>query len=234
MARAPTVLSPDALDFAPGLLAIQESPPAKLPRTVMYTVLALFLIMLAWSILGKLDIIASAEGRLVPQTYVKIVQPAEAGIVQDILVQEGQAVEAGQVLMRMDTKLTEADAKTIQNELRLKSLILRRADAELAGRPMTRRKEDSPELYGQVENQYRAHRQAYLDAVGQEAESLNKARHDLRSAEETLSKLQQVVPVYQKSAAAYEKLAKDNFVSQLVAQEKVRDRIENEQGKSVV
>ncbi len=229
MARAPTALSPDALDFAPGLLAIQESPPAKLPRTVMYTVLALFLIMLAWAIFGKLDIIASAEGRLVPQSYVKIVQPADAGIVQDILVQEGQEVEAGQVLMRMDTKFTEADAKTIRNELRLKSLILRRADAELAGRPMTRRKEDPPELYGQVENQYRAHRQAYLDAVGQETESLNKARHDLRSAEETLSKLRQVVPVYQKSAAAYEKLAKDNFVSQLAAQEKVRDKIEKEQ-----
>jgi len=229
MTKSVTTLSPDALDFAPGLLAIQESPPAKLPRTVMYTVLALFLIMLAWAIFGKLDIIASAEGRLVPQTYVKIVQPADAGIVQDILVQEGQEVEAGQVLMRMDTKFTEADAKTIQNELRLKSLILRRADAELAGRPMTRRKEDPPELYGQVENQYRAHRQAYLDAVGQETESLNKARHDLRSAQETLSKLQQVVPVYQKSAAAYEKLAKENFVSQLAAQEKVRDKIEKEQ-----
>lgn len=229
MARAPTALNPDVLDFAPGLLAIQECPPAKLPRTVMYTVLALFLIMLAWAIFGKLDIIASAEGRLVPQTYVKIVQPSEAGIVQDILVQEGQAVEAGQVLMRMDTKLTEADAKTIQNELGLKSLILRRADAELAGRPMIRRKEDKQELYGQVENQYRAHRQAYLDAVGQEKDALSKARHDLRSAEETLSKLQQVVPVYQKSAAAYEKLARDNFVSQLAAQEKVRDRIEKEQ-----
>jgi HlyD family secretion protein len=229
MSKPVTTLSPDALDFAPGLLAIQESPPAKLPRTVMYTVLALFLIMLAWSIFGKLDIVASAEGRLVPQTYVKIVQPAEAGIVQEILVQEGQEVEAGQVLMRMDTKLTEADAKTIQNELSLKSLILRRADAELAGRPMTQRKEDPPELYGQVENQYRAHRQAYLDAVGQETESLNKARHDLKSAEEMLSKLQQVVPVYQKSAAAYEKLAKDNFVSQLAAQEKVRDKIEKEQ-----
>lgn len=229
MTQVPRALSPDALDFAPGLLAIQESPPAKLPRTVMYIVLVLFIIMLAWSIFGKLDIVASAEGRLVPQTYVKIVQPADAGIVQDILVQEGQAVEAGQILMRMDTQLTDADAKTIQNELKLKGLLLRRADAELAGRPMTRRKEDAADLYGQVDNQYRAHRQAYLDAVGQETEALNKARHDLKSAQETLSKLQQVVPVYQKSAAAYEKLAKENFVSQLAAQEKIRDRIEKEQ-----
>ena len=88
------VLHKDALDFAPGLLAIQERPPARLPRTLMYSVLALFLILLTWSIFGKLDIIASAEGRLVPQSYVKIVQPADAGIVQEILVKEGESVKA--------------------------------------------------------------------------------------------------------------------------------------------
>jgi hemolysin D len=93
-------LTPEALDFAPGLLAIQESPPAKLPRAVMYSVSILFLILLVWAIFGKLNIIASAEGRLVPETYLKIVQPADAGIVQQILVEEGQAVKAGQVLIR--------------------------------------------------------------------------------------------------------------------------------------
>ena len=63
---------------------------------VLFTTAALFAILLAWAILGKLDIVAFAEGRLVPQSYVKIVQPAEGGIIQDILVREGQAVEAGQ------------------------------------------------------------------------------------------------------------------------------------------
>lgn len=224
-----TALSPDVLDFAPGLLAIQESPPARLPRVMMYIVLVLFCILLVWSIFGKLDIIASAEGRLVPQTYVKIVQPADAGIVQEILVHEGQSVESGQVLMRMDAKLTEADAATIRNELVLKSLLLRRIDAELAGIPMTQDSGDPLVLYRQVENQYLAHRQAYLDAVAQETESLRKARHDLQSAQEILSKLQQTVSVYQQSAAAYEKLAKNNLVGQLAAQEKVRDKIEKEQ-----
>src|ERR1035437_10827241 len=109
------VLSPDALAFAPGLLSIQESPPARLPRAVLYAVGVLFIILLTWATFGKLDIIASAEGRLIPQTYVKIVQPADAGIVQEILVKDGQSVQAGQVLMRMDMKLAEADAKTIGN-----------------------------------------------------------------------------------------------------------------------
>ena len=77
------LLSAEALEFAPGLLSIQESPPRRLPRTVLYTVAVLFIITLLWMILGKLDIIASAEGRLVPQTYVKIVQPADAGIAAD-------------------------------------------------------------------------------------------------------------------------------------------------------
>jgi HlyD family secretion protein len=108
-APAPAGLSPDALEFAPGLLAIQESPPARLPRAVAYCTCALFALLLAWSLAGQLDIVASAEGKLVPQTSVKIVQPADAGIVQDILVREGQLVTAGQVLMRMDRQVAKAD-----------------------------------------------------------------------------------------------------------------------------
>lgn len=65
--------------------------------------------------------------------------------------------------------------------------------------------------------------------MAQESESLNKAKHDLRSAQEVLSKLQQTVSIYRQSAAAYEKLAKNNLVGQLAAQEKVRDKIEKEQ-----
>lgn len=229
MGKENASLSPEALDFAPGLLAIQESPPAKLPRTVLYSVVILFIILLAWALFGKLDIVASAEGRLVPQTYVKIVQPAEGGIIQDILVREGQSVEAKQVLMRMDGKIAEADARAIQNELALKALQLRRIDAELANTPMRLVAEDPPQLYAQVEAQYRAHRQSYLDAISQEEAALQKARYDLRSAEEMLSKLQQVVPTYRKSAEAYQKLATQGFVSPLASEEKERDRIEKEQ-----
>lgn len=222
-------LSRDALDFAPGLLSIQESPPAKLPRTVLYSVAALFVILLAWASFGRLDIVASAEGRLVPQTYVKIVQPAEAGIVQEILVREGQSVEAGQVLMRMDAKLTEADARTIRGEFELKRLQLRRIDAELAGAPIRTEAADSPEIFTQVASQYAAHRQAYQDALAQERAILSKTRHDLQASEELARKLRETVPSYRRSAAAFEKLGKDGFYGSLAVEEKQRDRIEKEQ-----
>src|ERR1700722_3517361 len=87
-------LNAEALAFAPGLLAIQERPPEPLPRLVLYTVLGLIVLLILWMVLGRLDVIASANGRLVPRTYVKIVQPADAGIVKEILVHEGEAVTA--------------------------------------------------------------------------------------------------------------------------------------------
>lgn len=222
-------LSRDALEFAPGLLSIQESPPAKLPRTVLYSVAALFCILLIWAIFGQLDIVASAEGRLVPQTYVKIVQPADAGIVDEILVREGQAVEEGQVLMRLDAKLTEADARTIRSEFELKRLQLRRIESELTGTPMRTEANDAPDIYTQVANQYAARRQAYLDALAQEQAVLAKTKHDLQAAEEMLRKLKETVPTYRKSAAAFEKLGKEGFYSPLAVEEKQRDRIEKEQ-----
>lgn len=222
-------LSQDQLDFAPGLLSIQESPPAKLPRVVLYCVSLLFGILLVWAVVAKLDIVASAEGRLIPETYVKIVQPTEAGIVQEILIREGQAVEAGQVLMRMDAKLMDADARTINGEFDLKRLVLRRIDAEMAGQPMRKQADDPPLLFSQVALQQASRNQAYTDALAQEQSILAKTKHDLQAASEVLNKLRETVPTYKRSAAAFEKLGKDGFYSALAVEEKQRDHIEKEQ-----
>lgn len=221
-------LSRDQLDFAPGLLSIQESPPARLPRVVLYCVSLLFGILLVWAIFAKLDIVASAEGRLIPETYVKIVQPTEAGIVQEILIREGQVVEAGQVLMRMDAKLMDADARTINGEYDLKRLALRRIDAQMAGRQMRNEANDPPTLFAQVAQQQEARYQAYTDALAQEQSIFAKTRHDLQAAGEVLDKLRETLPTYRRSAAAFEKLGQDGFYSVLAVEEKQRDRVEKE------
>ncbi len=225
----PGALSPEALDFAPGLLSIQESPPSRLPRTVMYTVGSLFAILLLWAIFGKLNIIASAEGRLVPQSYVKIVQPADAGIVQEILVREGQAVQAGQVLMRMDTKVAEADARTIGNDLGMRSLQLRRIDAELAGTLLIKKPDDPEDLFHQVAAQYRDHRKAYLDSLGQAREALTKARREYDSAIEVLAKLREVTPLLKQQADAYTDMGKEGYAPQVTVRDKQRDYLEKAQ-----
>ena len=86
----------------------------------------------------------------------KIVQPADAGIVKEILVREGETVRPGQVLMRMDTLISEADTKAIDAEYQRKRLTLRRIDAELAGEAFAAEAGDPPTLAGEVAAQYRA------------------------------------------------------------------------------
>lgn len=178
----PTVLSPEALDFAPDLLAIQERPPGRLPRALLLTVAALILLLVVWASFARLDVIATADGRLVPLTFTKVVQPAEAGVVTEILVQEGAAVKEGQVLLRLDARQSLADTTALGKDVALRKLTLRRIEAELADQPFMPAKGEPVELFAQMDAQFRARRQAYLDGVAQETENLNKARADLLSS----------------------------------------------------
>ena len=173
----------DPLDFSPGLLRIQAQPPTPFARTLLYSLLTLLGLLFVWAIFGKLDVVASAEGKLIPQSYLKIVQPSEQGVIRDILVEEGQRVQAGQVLMRMDATLTEADGQTLATDAQSKRLALRRIDAELSGRPFVRKADDPDETYDQTYAQYQANRYAFDTALAQERSLHDKAQSDLAVAE---------------------------------------------------
>lgn len=208
---------------------IELEAPSPLTRATLWVVAVLCGVMVLWACIGRLDIIASAEGRLVPQSFVKIVQPADAGVVQDILVQEGQRVQAGQVLLRMDTQLSDADEKALAAELANKALQLRRVDAELAQSPLLRQAKDPDDLFQQIQAQYWAHRQNYLDTLGQEQQVLQKARYELASSQELLRKLQQSVPILKQQAQAYADMGKEGYAAGLTVQDKQREYLEREQ-----
>jgi len=219
----------DPRDFAPGILRVQDRPPSPLGRRVLWTVLALFGAALVWALVGRLDIVAVAEGKLVPASYLKIVQPAEQGIVKEILVQEGERVREGQALIRMDAALTGADAKAIEAEFHDKRLALRRIDAQLLGKAFGREKDDPADLARQVEAQYAANVRAYENALAQERSVLEKSRNDLEAARATKAKLEQVLPHYVEQERAFHKLSKDGFAGRIMATDKARERIEKEQ-----
>jgi len=221
-------LKADAMDFAPAIVRVQDKPPSPLPRLVLHGVLALFAILLVWAAVGRLDIIAVAQGKLVPQSYLQIVQPFESGIVKELLIKEGDQVHAGQVLARMDTSLSDADSQELANELHLKSLQLRRIDAELNGTPLKPLDDDPPELLAQVQAQYRHRRQAYLDALGEQQAVLHKSREELSSAQAVKAALEQTLPVLIAQDEGWEQLAKEGYAGKLLALDKKRARMEKE------
>ena len=219
----------DPDDFQPALLQAQSRAPAPLGRAVLYTVLVCTGAILAWSALARLDIVAVAEGKLVPSGYLKIVQPAEQGVVKEILVREGEDVREGQLLMRMDGALSDADGRALAAEFHTRRLALRRVDAQIAGRSLRPEAGDPGAIFAQAEAQYAANVSAYRNALAQEHNMLDKARHELTSAEAVRAKLLQVLPHYHEQERAFEKLAKDGFAGRLMYTDKQRERIEKEQ-----
>ena len=211
------------------LAFVERLPPSRAPRIVLWTVCALFAFALIWALVARLDIVAVAEGRLVPSTYSKIVQPSESGIVREILVRDGDLVAAGQVLVRLDPTLAGADSKSVAGDIELRRLTLRRIDAELANQTLALGKGEDPTLFLQVQAQGSARRQSYLDSLAQENSQRDRIAAELRAATETLNKLTATAPLVQQQADAYDKLVKDGFFSPLAVQDKRREAINLQQ-----
>jgi hemolysin D len=221
--------SRDIAEFSPAMLQLQSSAPSPLPRTIVWLLAGLLAATLVWATLGRLDIVSVAEGRLVPLNYVQVAQPADGGIVRELLVKEGQAVKAGQVLARLDPTFSEADSRQIQNDLHLKRLQLRRIEAELAGREMRKSPDDPAALYAQVASQLQANRRAHRDALDAQMSVRLRAQQDLRAAMERESKLQKTAPIYEAQEKGWKQLAEEGYAGKLMALDRERLRIENEQ-----
>lgn len=211
------------------LLEMQLREPEAVPRRILWIVCALFGALLTWALVAQLDVVAVAEGQLVPQTYVKVVQPAEAGIVREILVREGDTVEAGQPLIRLDATYASADRRSVGTQLSLKRLEQRRVEAQLAGQPLSRETEDPPGLFAQVQMDAAARQRSHLDLVAQEEATRARLESELLAATETLGKLQRTLPSYEEAAKAYQSLADQKLVGRLLSDEKQREAVEQAQ-----
>jgi HlyD family secretion protein len=229
VARKARIVGVDPQDFSPSLLRVQSKPPAPFASAMLRLLLLLLFLLILWAAFGKLDIVATAEGKLIPQTYLKIVQPFEQGMVREILVSEGEHVKAGQVLMRLDTTLSDADGKAINIDYHSKQITLRRIDAELTDKEFKRKPGDMDALYTKALAQYRANRLSYETALAQERSTHDKVQSDLAAAEQARTKLTETLPHYREQAKAYADLAKDGYVSKLAATDKEREHIEKEQ-----
>ena len=125
--------------------------PSPLARVVLWIIAGLVAALIAWMSVSRIDVVAVADGRLVPRAQLKIVQPAEGGVLREILVKEGDRVSAGQVLGRMDVRAAEADSAALEGELALRVLQLRRIEAELGGAKLALHPGERGEQFAQVE-----------------------------------------------------------------------------------
>ncbi|MCC8166111.1 MAG: HlyD family type I secretion periplasmic adaptor subunit [Planctomycetes bacterium] len=104
-------------DFLPPSLEVLEKPPHPAPRVLLWLTVTIFLVGVIWAVIGKIDIITTAEGKIIPGGKVKVIQPLEKGVVSKILVRDGDVVQANQPLVELDQTQNLADRSRLENEL---------------------------------------------------------------------------------------------------------------------
>jgi len=107
----------EELEFLPAAVEILETPASPIGRGLAWTLISLFIIAVAWAWFGHIDVVASANGRIIPVGQVKAIQPLELAKVRAILVKEGEKVTAGQPLIELDPTESEVDVEQVQFQL---------------------------------------------------------------------------------------------------------------------
>jgi HlyD family secretion protein len=221
-------LREEVQDFSPRILNLMHQPPTPMPGVVMRIIIIFFIVLLSWAAISELDIVARAEGKLIPQTHLKVVQPFEDGRIEKILVQEGQTVKKGQPLLLMDTRFSQSDTNKIEADLAMARLQLRRIDAELAIRPFRLKDQDEKAMFNAVKSQLTAHQQAHQSSLAEQSAVLEQSQKQLKAKTVELKKLQELLPIQKEAEAKYIKLSKEGYAANLQVLEKKQARIEVE------
>ncbi|MEW6351575.1 MAG: HlyD family type I secretion periplasmic adaptor subunit [Thermodesulfobacteriota bacterium] len=124
---------PHEAQFLPAALSLQETPVSPAPRVAMWLLIVFACIALMWAIFGHIDVVATAQGKIVPNERSKTIQPVETAAVTAIHVTDGQTVKAGDLLIELDGTAPNADALRFENDLVEATLQSARAAAFLRG-----------------------------------------------------------------------------------------------------
>lgn len=241
----------DEQAFLPAALSLQETPVHPAPRRIAYVLMALFLIALAWAILGKIDIVAVTPGRIIVSDRTKVIQPLERSVVQRILVKDGDHVQAGQPLVELDPTTAQADKaslvetrKAAQSEwLRAQILQKMLSKQELSAhthQAVDAKKAINQELHQDTPADWtpadKADTQAQLTAEWSDITArLAKlsAEHQRRQAEMAtvramIGKLEATLPIARQREQDFQALTTQGFMSGHANQDRTRERIELE------
>lgn len=119
-------------EFLPAALEVIETPASPFGRIGLWLLIGGVAIALLWAVVGKLDVVVTAPGKVIPVDQVKIIQPTELGVVRAIHVRDGQQVKAGQLLVELDPTSTGADDAQARTGLMAAQVDRARSEAMLS------------------------------------------------------------------------------------------------------
>lgn len=226
---APPLRLRHELAFLPASLELAETPVHPAPRIAMVAISMIFLIAVAITLLGRLDIVVTARGKLVPSERIKLIQPAVTGVVRAIHVSDGVRVAAGALLMELDATQAAADSSKAHSSRTAAAQASARASALLQAQQQGRAPIVKPVPATAATARAATQRFAeglfaeYRDKMSSAQADLVKREAELQSTRFEIDKLRSTSPLARQQANDYKALVQQKFVAKT-------DYLDKEQG----
>ncbi|RXJ81249.1 HlyD family type I secretion periplasmic adaptor subunit [Arcobacter sp. F2176] len=187
-------------------------------KIMLWVSFVLIIFLFVWAYFSEIDALTRGQGKVIPTHQIQVIQNLEGGIVSEILVEDGQNVKKGDILIRIDDTgfiSTYAESSLKFNELEAKAL---RLQAESTGEPFIISEEirkKSPTLIGHEESLYKTNLEQLENNINIYKRRLTQKQNE---RDEAVAKLKQLKTNYQlisKEVALMEPLVEKKLVSEV-------------------
>lgn len=126
------ILNDTEAEFLPASLSIQAKPVSPASRLIAKIMMGLIVVLIAWSIIGRIDIVVNAAGKVIPSSRTKTIACVDTASIVALHVEEGQQVKAGAVLVELDASAMDAERDKAVSDRMVALLHAARATALIA------------------------------------------------------------------------------------------------------
>ena len=193
---------------------IEDTP--KVIRLTIWAVIAFVIFLLAWAHFAHVDEVTRGDGKAIPSSRLQQIQNLEGGIVAEIFVREGQIVEAGDPLVRLDdTRFASNVGETEADRLSLQ-LRIERLNAEVAGTGLTIPEALAKQAPDRAESElelFLSRQQQLSDEVAGLEQQLKQRHQELREYQSKQSQFSHSLKLLQEEIAMSEPLVADGAIS---------------------
>ncbi|MFO7964968.1 MAG: HlyD family type I secretion periplasmic adaptor subunit [Desulfobacterales bacterium] len=198
--------------------AIQAQSPRG-GRTIIYVVLILTVFFFIWASVSEIEEVTRGEGKVIPSSQIQVVQNLEGGILSEILVDVGDIVKKGQLLLRIDG--TRFSSSVQENRTRYLSNLAKAArltaEADLASRFEVPKEvmNEKPEFGEREKELFESRKKELLSNIAQQKEQITQRKYELNEYNKKLEELSRTYDLLKKELALTRPLVEQRAVSEV-------------------
>jgi len=211
-----------------GKSLIEDAP--RVVRLTIWGVIAFFMFLILWASFAKVDEVTRGEGKAIPSSKLQKIQNLEGGIIAEIYAKEGEIVEVGQPLLRLDETRFASNVGETEADRQAMALRVERLSAEVEERPLNidpELRKAAPNQTASEESLYQSRKQQLHDEIAGLEQQLVQRQQELREFNSKRAQYANSLQLLRQEIAMSEPLVAQGAVSQVEILRLRRSEVEN-------